>query len=290
MVAMWQSAQLRIRHALPLPVRDALNFARSTPRRIRGDFVPRYPQKAGLGSISPALEFALGLRRDEVVRLFDLYSAFEENHRFRERFGSRETLTLEEGFITYATIRATQPQVVVEIGTQTGRSTRKILDMRTILDFDYEVECFDIYDGVEHFDKTEAHLHLKDITGSVRETVMERWESGVIFLDAHPRQLIEDVVEAVLQDNSMRWVLVMHDCGAGLCNPLMQDIPAGSITSLTGVWERHVLASKFGVTDPLSTRINCIVARGHRLAIVPTRHGFGLLTPTNPTREQMGGE
>ena len=73
-------------------------------------------------------------------------------------------------------------------------------------------------------------------------------------------------------------VLAIHDCTAGLCNPRMtlaKDDP--NVTSATGTWERHVLAQRFGIGDPLSPALDRATTPTHRLTIFDTPHGLGVV-------------
>jgi hypothetical protein len=51
------------------------------------------------------------------------------------------------------------------------------------------------------------------------------------------------------------------------------------VSSLTGIWERHVLAEAFGLADPLSQQLDNLETDTHRLRIFSTPHGLGVITP-----------
>ena len=75
-------------------------------------------------------------------------------------------------------------------------------------------------------------------------------------------------------------MLALHDCGRGLCNPRMaiaRDDP--NVSSLTGVWERHVLGEAFGVADPLDPRLDATATDTHRLRVFDTPHGMAIVLP-----------
>ena len=59
--------------------------------------------------------------------------------------------------VLYAVLATRRPSgPVVEIGTQYGRSTRRILDMIDLLGLDTRVICYDIHDDVRHFRKLDS--------------------------------------------------------------------------------------------------------------------------------------
>ena len=167
---------------------------------------------------------------------------------------------------------------MVEIGTHFGRSTRRLIDMQEVLGLSYHVECYDVIDRVQFFDRDrEATLHLEDVTGRVSELLLNRYGEGVIFLDARPRRLIEDLVAAVRDDASGKWALVVHDCGRGLYNEAMGEIDDDAISSNTGVWERHVVAAAFD-REPAGA-LHGARRNDHVLEVLETRHGLGIVVP-----------
>src|SRR5262249_34857453 len=154
-------------------------------------------------------------------------------------------------FALYALLSERRPESLVEVGTQHGKSARRLLDMRDSLGLSAPLTCFDVVDALESVRRDEVELVIGDVTGRFHEAVLDVRPPGVAFLDVHTYPLLREAVAAVLADRR-DWVLAIHDCGPGLCNPhmiLAKDDP--NITSATGVWERHVLAEAFGVADPL---------------------------------------
>jgi hypothetical protein len=174
----------------------------------------------------------------------------------------------------------------VEVGTQHGKSTRRILDMVRLLELDSRVVCFDLRDEVVHFRPgDEAELVLGDITGRFHRAVLEAYEPGLIYLDVHAHSLLREAIIDTLT-HTVSCVLAIHDCGRGLCNPRMtisRDDP--EVTSLTGIWERYLLAELFGIADPLDDRLDAAESPSHRLGIFATRHGLGVIRP-----KMMSGE
>src|SRR5260370_19154484 len=84
---------------------------------------------------------------------------------YARSLGERKTLCLEEAYILYLTLLGYRPRTLVEIGTQHGKSTRRLLDIKAALGLDCPVVCFDVADQVEHFTPQEAKLILQDLTG-----------------------------------------------------------------------------------------------------------------------------
>lgn len=250
-------------------------FTRWLPRR---GFKPRFAERVNPRTFRRRLADSVGISLPEADRLWDDYLALHEQQQYAERFGERKTLCCEEAFVHYVLLQKFRPPTLVEIGTQYGKSTRRFLDMREHAGIDFQVNCFDVEDQVREFSPGEACLHLEDVTDRVESAVLDVFPPGIIYLDAHPYYLLQNVISAVLKRTD--WILTVHDCTRGLCNPRMtmsRDDP--NITSLGGHWERHVLAEQFGVPDPLSRRLDHVVTENHDFSILPTRHGLGLIMP-----------
>jgi hypothetical protein len=223
----------------------------------------------------------LGADRELVRQWFDEYRRLHRERGYAERFGERKTLNFEEAFIVYAILAHTRPGgPIVEIGTQYGRSTRRILDMLPALGLENEVVCFDIEDQVNAFEPGEARLVIEDLTGNFRRRVLDDLSPSLVYLDAHPYYLTREVILDVLE-HSDDCTLVMHDSGRALCNPNMtisRDDPS-SITSATGHWERHVLCEVFDIADPMDDDIDYQETPTHRLRIFATIHGLAVIVP-----------
>jgi glycosyltransferase involved in cell wall biosynthesis len=220
-----------------------------------------------------------GLPRAEVAARLRRYRALHDARGYAQVLGERKTLCFEEAFVLALVLGTLRPPTIVEIGTQHGKSTRRLLDLEALLGLHSRVVCFDVANQVEHFTLDEAELVLGDVTGRVARAVLEAYEPGLLFLDVHAYALLQEVVTQTLAHTG-NWVLALHDCGRGLCNPhmtLARDDPR--VTSSTGVWERHVLAEAFGVTDPLSAQLDWLETASHRLCIFDTPHGLGVILP-----------
>jgi len=200
-----------------------------------------------------------------------------------KHFRNRTHLCYEEAFIVYLIFSIFfRPKYIIEIGVQTGNSTRRLIDIKNALELKAPIIANDIEDRVRYFEKgREADFVLRDMTGKFKEEVIDRYESGFVYLDAHPYHLIKDVVESCM--NTTAWVLAIHDCGVQLCHPTMtiskNDL---RLSSRTGHWERHVLSEVFGIKDPMDLQLNKLDTATHRLDIFSTMHGLAVLRPKHP--------
>ena len=259
-------------------LRDMWVRTRRTAASWRGNYEPYLPLTVSAPRLRAEIARFFDLPPETVRAWWDAYRALSVAQRYAAVMGERKTLCFEEAFVLFALMRLGRPPTVVEIGTQYGRSTRRLIDMRRHLGLGTRIVCFDIEDAVRFFDPGEAELVVRDITGDVAQSVLGAYPPGFIYLDAHPHALLQDVVRATLADG--RWCLAIHDCAKGLCNPRMtQPNDDPHVTSLGGVWERHVLADIFGVNDPLSERLDDLETATHRLRIFGTPHGLALIVP-----------
>lgn len=259
------------RHYLPL-----LGPPHTSPVSPNG-YSPRIPEQVDTGKLLDQLTQFFYLRRADVEGMFGVYRAVHDAKKYAETLGEQKTLCFEEAFGLYVLLATIRPRTIVEIGTQHGKSTRRILDIKTLLGLPSRVVCFDVTNEVQHFTPAEAELIVKDVTGKVQNDVVRAYEPGLIFLDVHAYGLLKEVVTQTVADPKS-WTLAIHDCGRGLCNPhmtLRKDDP--NVTSSSGVWERHVLAEVFGIPDPLSGQLDSVETPTHRLRIFDTPHGLGVL-------------
>jgi glycosyltransferase involved in cell wall biosynthesis len=255
----------------------------------------RRPGEDGAGPVSPwTPEFPevdrdrlfgqvgrfFGLGRDDVEQQWRTYHALHEANGYERKLGERKTLCLEEAFVLFIALALARPRTIVEVGTQHGKSTRRILDMVAMLGLGCRVVCFDVVNCVQHFRPAdEAELILGDLSGRFRRDVLEKHEPGLIYLDVHTHALLSEVIVETLACPSP-CILSIHDCGRGLCNPVMRVSKEDpKVTSSTGVWERYALAAAVGVAGPLDPRLEEMETRTHRLRIFETRHGLGVLWP-----------
>ena len=261
------------KHYKPLLTRRDRSPAPRTP------YAPFIPDRVDHAALVEAAAAFFGLDLAETEAEFRAYRAVHDVRGYARALGELKTLCFEEAFLLRLALARYRPDAVAEIGTQHGKSTRRILDAITDLGSNTRVVCFDTADAVRHFDPREAELVVGDLTGRFRRDVLEAYRPGLVFLDAHPYGLLREAVTEAMADPG-GCVLAVHDCARGLCNPhmtLSRDDP--NVTSLTGVWERHVLAEVFGVGDPLSPRLDDVSTPTHRMRIFDTPHGLAVVIP-----------
>ncbi len=262
------------RHYLPLlgpPAR---------PKSASGNgYAPVIPERVDRGRLVEEICEFFRLQRSNVEAQLRMYAEFSEAKGYARTLGERKTLCVEEAFLVYVTLAAVRPRTVVEIGTQHGKSTRRILDIKGLLGLDSRVACFDKEDQVQCFTPEEAELRVMDLTGKYADEVLQPYQPDFVFCDVHTYDLLKEVVTQTLR-HAGNCALVLHDCGRGLCNPQMtlrkDDL---DVSSSTGIWERHVLAEVFGVDDPLSARLDDVRTAAHRLRVFGTPHGLAIILP-----------
>jgi glycosyltransferase involved in cell wall biosynthesis len=242
-------------------------------------FVPIIPDQVDQQRLVEDISRFFQLPRAAVETMRTMYAAFHEAKGYARTLGERKTLCFEEAFVLYVLLATRRPSTLVEIGTQHGKSTRRLLDIKMLLGLPGRVVCFDVEDQVQYFSRDEAELVVRDMRGRFAQDVLQAYEPGLIFHDVNSYGLLKEVLTQTLA-HAGKWALAIHDCGRGLCNPRMtlaKDDP--QVTSSTGVWERHVMAEVFGIADPLSERLDQLETPTHRLAIFGTPQGLAVLLP-----------
>ena len=210
------------------------------------------------------------------------YQQYHQAQRYEEILGERKTLCFEEAFLIYLAVLWMEPEYFVEIGTQYGKSTRRIIDiLRFSGNNSCKVLCLDVANEVKYFTPDEAQLEIHDATHDFQEYILERVKPEVIFLDAHPYSLLQNVIQEFLHwSNSSPCLLAIHDCSPVLYKRWMKikksDI--SKISSHTGHWERHVLMKIFRKSDK---NLEDVETSCHRLKIFQTPHGLALIMPKN---------
>jgi glycosyltransferase involved in cell wall biosynthesis len=246
---------------------------------VAKSYRPKFREDADVQRVASELAALLGTDSGQLDHWLERYRELHRLGRYSERFGELKTLSFEEAFVLYAMLQQFELTQVVEIGSQAGKSTRRILDMLRDLGVNEPVVSFDVVDELEFVDRNEIEFHCKNLEGRFRESVLDRFAGGLIFLDAHPYGLIQEIVRETTSHPG-NWVLAIHDCVAGLCNPHMSISPADPhVTSETGIWERHILAEAAEIPDPCSSALDDCRVGGSRLRVFSTRHGLALLIP-----------
>ena len=252
-------------------------------KRAYPAFVPSFPERIDRPRLVAEISEFLEMSPSEIERMLATYQAFHDRQGYAAKFGEFKTLNFEEAFVMCLVSSLIQPQAIIEIGTGAGRSARRIVDFLEMLGMQSRVASYDVVDDVPYVSRDEVELVCQDVTGRFRTQILEKYGSGLLFLDVHPYALLHEAVTETLAFPG-DWTIVVHDCGSGLCNPhmtLARDDP--HVTSHTGVWERHVLAEAFGIADPRSDQLDQAQTGTHRLRIFSTLHGLGLITAGRAT-------
>jgi glycosyltransferase involved in cell wall biosynthesis len=273
------SLHAHVSRDLGTPAIAAVQSATGHTRSGNG-FAPEFPPPIDRAMFLEQIARFFSLSSREVEHRWQRYVAFHEAKGYERTLGEFKTLCLEEAFVLCLAMGILRPRTIVEVGTQHGKSTRRILDMAGLLGLESRLFCFDVVNEVRHFRPgAEAELVLGDLTGRFRRDVLDAHRSGLIYLDFHAHDLLREAINETLSHHG-GWVLAIHDCSRGLCNPRMtiaKDDP--NVTSSTGVWERHILAEVCGFSDPLDARIDDFETASHRLRVFDTRHGLALIVP-----------
>jgi hypothetical protein len=230
-------------------------------------------------SVIHTLSRLLSVQKRDIETLWHSFNKFYREHRYETTLGEAKTLNRLESFITYVMLGAHRPASIIEIGTFYGKSTRRIIDMKSALGLTALIFCYDISDNVSCFQPEEAKLILADITNDPRKHLAEYPAPRFIFLDARPYSLLKNVIQAYLE-HFPDTIMTIHDCSPSLCKREMtMDRSCLEISSSTKIWERHVLAECFQKADPLSAELDDIDTPTHRMVIFDTTHGLALLIP-----------
>lgn len=260
---------------------------RAALSRRRG-FTGRLPDKVDHRLLVAQAADFFALTPEAAVQGFTDYEALHERYGYAAALGERKTLSFEEAYLLYLAALHVRPAQVVEIGTQYGKSTRRILDLFSYLHMPVKVSCFDIADELRFVRREEVRLNIRDITGQAREIVFDGMAPGLTYLDARPFALLKDVIGAFLAWSPGRPVLLaIHDCTPHLYNPKMKvarDDPA-AVGSHTGVWERHVLSELFATPNE---RLDDVRTATHRLRVFGTPHGMALIAPLDGAGRPVG--
>jgi glycosyltransferase involved in cell wall biosynthesis len=246
--------------------------------RPRSAFTPFIPARVDQEKLIADVGDFFGLKKADAAAMYSTYRALHDARGYAETLGELKTLCFEEAFVLCAALNTLRPRTLVAIGAQDGKALRRLVDIKNLLGLDCRVVAFDVADQRRHVGPDEAELVLKDLTGCFAREVLQAYEPGLVFHDEHSYALLREVITETLADG--RWVLAVHDCGRGLCNPHMTLRKEDrGVTSHTGVWERHVLAEVFGVDLPTAPRLDDVATATHRLRIFETPHGLGVLRP-----------
>jgi hypothetical protein len=216
------------------------------------------------------------------------YRKFHVRKNYEVTLGEVKTLAFEEAFILYLALFLLKPAQFVEIGSQHGKSARRVLDIVQFLNLPTKITCIDIENQLQFVTEQDVNLMLHDVADDFDTSVLAKFEPTLIHLDAHPYHLTRNALAHFLRWSTQNdAVLTLHDCAPGLYNPDM-TIPKEKpelITSHTGHWERHVLADVFDVEQ---IRLDDFHTESHRLRIFRTRHGLAAIRPNRVLLKRAG--
>lgn len=230
--------------------------------------------------INQAADF-FNLPVELVSHHYQTYRQYHDGKGYELKFGERKTLCFEEAFLLYETCLQVKPKNFVEIGTQHGKSTRRIIDLLQLANLNScQVTCFDIANQVKYFTQEECKLEIHDVTDDFSDSILQKLHPEVIYLDAHPYQLLYNVIfEFMNWSSENASIIAIHDCSPMLYNKRMRisKNDSAKITSQTGVWERHVLAKIFQIPND---KLDDVRSSSHHLRIFQTPHGLAMIKPT----------
>ncbi|MBI3862381.1 MAG: glycosyltransferase family 4 protein [Planctomycetia bacterium] len=260
----------------PLAQRPSVRETRYTPRLLA---------RVDTSQLLADASTFFGMERAELARMWETYRQYSERQEYATRLGELKTLSTEEAFLIGILLSLARPAVIVELGTQHGKSTRRLVDLQNFLGLGLRVVSYDVTNELQHVGRDEIEFCLEDLTGRFRSEVLDQFTGGLVFCDVHPYPLLSEVVRETAE-HPANWALAVHDCTRGLCNPRMligRDDP--HINSDTGVWERYVLAERFGIDNPLNPELDFQQIAGRRMRIFETQHGLALDVPATIWRE-----
>src|SRR5581483_11724146 len=153
----------------PLPhsarEQDTRPLLQGAKRPTSNGYRPYIPERVSQHLLIDEVTAFFSLARPDVEGRLQTYQAFHDAKGYARTLGERKTLCFEEAFVLAILLGLYRPRVLVEIGTQHGASTRRILDIINLLGLDSRMVCFDVRDEVEHFTLQEADLVLRDVSG-----------------------------------------------------------------------------------------------------------------------------
>ena len=215
--------------------------------RLRG-FRGRLPQTIDQERVLAEAADFFCLHPDDVLAGFDGYSMLHDSKGYAATLGETKTLGFEEAFLLYLAASRVRPANVVEIGSQYGKSTRRILDLLEALGLKAHVTCFDIADELRYVDHDEVTLGAQ---GCDERSHSKRAAGSFTRVDLSGRPSLRPAAQ---RDCRVPGVVTRQRGDPGrprlqpaLYNPHMRiakdDVAA--IGTANGHWERYVLAEVF---------------------------------------------
>jgi glycosyltransferase involved in cell wall biosynthesis len=255
----------------------------------QGEFAPVIPLRVSQTKLAEEIAEFFNLAPADIDERLRTYRAFHEAKGYAQTLGERKTLCFEEAFFLSVLLATYRPPTVICLGVGDGSSLRRLLDMKELLGIEFKAVCFDAIDQLQFCTLEEANLVVGDLQGRFTSAVLGAHAPGLIFVDVHTYPLLSEILAQTLT-RSGDWVLAIHDCGRGLCNPRMTVLRNDpNVSSGTGIWERHVLAETFGISSPLSGDLDRAATASHQLRIFTTPHGLGVIRRLTRGGEEPAG-
>lgn len=252
----------------------------------QGDFAPVIPLRVSHRRLSEEVAEFFKLSRDDVDKRLRVYRQFHDDKGYARTLGERKTLCFEEAFVLSVLLTTCRPTTLIVVGVGDGASLRRLLDLKELTGLQFAVVSFDTIDQLQYCSPGEANLIIGDLQDRFATAVLSAYAPGLIFVDVHTYPLLSEIVTQTLTASG-DWLLAIHDCGRGLCNPRMTVLKNDpNVSSGTGIWERHVLAETFGVGNPLGRELDRVETTSHEMMIFTTPHGLGVIQRLkNPQRD-----
>ncbi len=200
----------------------------------------------------------------------------------RQTDGMAKTLDVAEGFALWALVKHQRPQVVVELGTHYGISSRLWKEALKCYVPDHKLILCDLVDRRKFIDDSESTLLLGDARNTFKE-IFAKHHVDLLHNDAHPYDLIRWSVEEGIRHAIP--IFTFHDVGGAKLRggPFKPASAALSVEERRkqgenygefGHWERHVMAEIF---DPRIVSQDFVVTREWRMQIFDSLFGFGVV-------------
>lgn len=201
--------------------------------------------------------------------------------------GLAKSLDVAEGFALWSLVKACQPRVVVELGTQLGISARLWKEALKRYVPDHELILCDIEDRRRLIRNHEATFLLGDARQTLQDVFATR-KIDLLFNDAHPYDLIRWSVEEGLKQGIP--IFAFHDVGRhhprtifkaeSITTPSATRYAEAENWAAYGAWERHVMGEVFDERILYQDAVDTATAR---LRVFDSLFGLGVVIRTGDT-------
>lgn len=110
------------------------------------------------------------------------------------------TLVKEECREIFQYMDGCRPNTILEFGVQYGCSSRVFVEMAKWLDYNVNLNSWDIIDAVRSdcISKKDFKLHIEDVTGRESQ-IFDKYVPDLVFLDAHPYKLTKALIQECIK-------------------------------------------------------------------------------------------